>query len=85
MTPGPTIPIRTISRHVRLAADLELYAYTRADGTTIIEIDTGPAGAVRHNDVGVPRLRLYVNDDIVYDGTSASSASPPRRAVDEAG
>lgn len=84
--PHPPIPVRAISRHVTLAAGLELYAYTRDDGATIIEIDTAAAGAVRHNDVGVPRLRVYVNNDIVCDGTSPASASPPRRPVDtEAG
>lgn len=82
MTPHPTIPVRTISRHVRLAAGLDLYAYTRDDGTTIIEIDTAAAGAVWHNDVGVPRLRVYVNDDIVCDATSRASASLPSRPAD---
>jgi len=85
MTPHPTIPIRTISRHVRLATGLDLYAYTRDDGTTVIEIDTAAAGAVRHNDVGVPRLRVYVNDGVVHDGPSATSASPPPRRDAEAG
>lgn len=56
------------------------------DGTTIIEIDTAAAGAVRHNDVGVPHLRIYVNGDIVCDATSRASASLPSRPADaEAG
>lgn len=65
MTLQPLAP-RRVSRHVELADGLALYAYTGIDGTTVIDLDTVVGGAVEHNDVGVPRLRIYVNDDLVH-------------------
>jgi hypothetical protein len=50
------------------ADGLDLYAYAGIDGTTVIDFDTVVGGAVEHNDVGVPYVRIYVNDDLVHDG-----------------
>jgi hypothetical protein len=66
MTSHP-LAARRVSRHVGLAEGLDLYAYTTADGATVIELDTEPGGAVAHDDVDVPCLRIYVNDDVVHD------------------
>lgn len=67
MTAQPLAP-RRVSRHVELADGLELYTYTGIDGTTVIDLDTVVGGAVKHSDVGVPSLRIYVNDDLVHGG-----------------
>ncbi|HEY4280334.1 MAG TPA: hypothetical protein VGM91_19075 [Conexibacter sp.] len=66
MTPQP-LASRRVSRHVELADGLDLYVYTCVDGITVVELDIVVGGAVEHSDVGVPRLRIYVNDDVVHD------------------
>lgn len=66
-SPTDSHQLHVVSHQARLPNGFELLAYTGADGTTVVEIDTNGASTLHHDSRTEPYVRVYVNEGLVHD------------------
>jgi len=77
LPPSPTsnrvsVPWKETGIEIDVTGGLTIYAYhSLLDGRFVIEIETSTGGAIKHDELGVPQLKVMLNEAVVSDDGEA--------------